>query len=853
MSYMNAHFIEENDIILQLASSSFDVHLDEINSALVRGAHLILLKVGGHLDFDYVTKVIDDHHVTFVAPVPSWIDALSQFLTKTPHAQNRVRQVRWWFSGGEQLLSSTVRQFLPFVGEQCHILNSYGPAEITETATCYEVRRDELSTMTSIPIGRPLEGYHVYLLDEYRQPVIPGQQGEIVVGGVGVFAGYYGRSDLTAEVLIDVNGEKCYATGDFARLDVKSGELVFIGRRDFQVKLRGQRIELSAIESVILESSSNMMNCVVMKEGFDNDGYLSAYMKVKEEKNSIRDEIIKICSCRLPSYMVPSKWFFVSEFPLNANGKIDRLKLSDTAKSIDSESQSRSETMLSPLEKKLEDIFVRAFHLDASPDVEVSFGQLGGTSLGAMHALIIIREEVFEKMDISLLFANPSIRQLATALEPLLADVESIREKREDDEDFSIRPCSSWLIETLGILLLAWQWLWPIYIASRLQFHFLQILLVPLMHLLQYPMFMKLLGGPFPRGRDTLYSSRYYRIWFLRRQWSLNTYWLGQLLGTPFYNAYLRLCGARISNEAHIYTHQIDAPWLIKIGNATYIGQEVVLSSLTYHDCIYDLYEIRIGSYCSIETRCVLHDRVDMHDGVFVEPLTALTGRILGNDVEIKLPRSSIRGQSIVQFIAILAMAIFHAFILKLSWLVMPWLPLYLILPLCWLIWSILGAIISLLLLRFVVDNVEQNFSHPLNSWQFLRRFWLRHLVLRSFGPCLSTVFDGLNSFTPLILRWLGATIEMRNIEIVDFVPLLEVPSNLLTIKSDVTITSEICFVPYDVTIHGQCVVAGPIQINRRSFLGNNCVLRSGVSVPEDVLISSLTRVDQTTIISKKS
>ena len=84
---------------------------------------------------------------------------------------------------GEQLLSTTVRQFLPFVGEECHILNSYGPAEITESATCYEIRRDELSTITSIPIGLPLKGYRVYLLDEYRQPVVPGQQGEIVIGG----------------------------------------------------------------------------------------------------------------------------------------------------------------------------------------------------------------------------------------------------------------------------------------------------------------------------------------------------------------------------------------------------------------------------------------------------------------------------------------------------------------------------------------------------------------------------------------------------------------------------------------------------------------------------------------------
>ena len=183
MSYMDAHFIQNKDIILQLASSSFDVHLDEIDSALVRGAHLILLKVGGHLDLDYVTKVIHYNNVTFVAPVPSWMDALGKFLTENRHAQERVKPVQWWFLGGEQLLSSTVRQCLAFVDEQCHILNSYGPAEITEAATCYEIRREDLSTIISLPIGRPLAGYRIYLLDEYRQPVVPGQEGEIIIGG----------------------------------------------------------------------------------------------------------------------------------------------------------------------------------------------------------------------------------------------------------------------------------------------------------------------------------------------------------------------------------------------------------------------------------------------------------------------------------------------------------------------------------------------------------------------------------------------------------------------------------------------------------------------------------------------
>jgi acetyltransferase-like isoleucine patch superfamily enzyme len=667
--------------------------------------------------------------------------------------------------------------------------------------------------------------------------------------GVGVFAGYYGRADLTAQVLIDIDGEQCYATGDLARLDVESGELYFIGRQDFQVKLRGQRIELSAIESVILQSSSDISNCIVVKEGSEDDSYLSAYVQVgeKSEDDKFQNEIMMVCRSHLPSYMIPSNWVLVREFPLNSNGKVDRSKLQQMAETVNSASQYETMLSLSLLERKLQDIFIRAFRLNSPPDVQTSFGQLGGTSLGAMHVLNLIRQELFDKMDIGLLFANPSVQQLAAALEPLLSSTQPDQEKQEyDDEDFSIRMCSSFLIETIGILLLAWLWLWPIFVAVRLNFLILQVLFVPLIHLLQFPVLMKLLGGPFQCGRDTLYSWRYYRFWFLRRQWSLNNYWLGYMLGTPFYNAYLRLCGACISNGAHIYTTHIDGPWLLKVGYGTYIGDEVVLSSLTYHDRIYDLHEIRIGSHCSIGTRCVLHDRVDMHDRVTVEPLTAVTGRIFGKDQETSPVCIFSFGQSFFQLVAILVMVSMHSFVLKLSWSATYWLPLCLCLPVCWLIWSVFGAGISLLLLRFVVGHVQQNFSHSLNSWQFLRRFWLRHLVLSSFNPCLSTVCDGFNSFTPLILRWLGATIEPDDIQIVDFVPLLTMPSNLLTIEHGVTITSEVCFVPYHVTTNSQCIVTGPIQIGHGSFLGDNCVIQSGVCLPADALVGALTRVDST-------
>ncbi|CAF0837233.1 unnamed protein product [Rotaria sordida] len=102
MAYIETHVIQTNDIVLQLASSSFDTHLEEIDGALVRGAQLILLKPGGHFDFDYVTQTIHDKKVTYIGPVPSWMDALGKFLNENRHAQERVKAVRCWYPGGKE-------------------------------------------------------------------------------------------------------------------------------------------------------------------------------------------------------------------------------------------------------------------------------------------------------------------------------------------------------------------------------------------------------------------------------------------------------------------------------------------------------------------------------------------------------------------------------------------------------------------------------------------------------------------------------------------------------------------------------------------------------------------------------
>jgi aryl carrier-like protein len=168
----------------------------------------------------------------------------------------------------------------------------------------------------SIPLGKPLPNYNCIVNDDFNQPVITAHEGELLVEGVGIFAGYLGRDDLTANALIDIDGKIFYRTGDLVRMD-SNGLLHYVSRKDHQIKLHGQRIELGEIERCLLDTSISA--CVVIKWG---DDHLIAY--VQKSCDIDEKELREHCKSHLPPHMVPSLYIVLDKFPLNVNGKIDR-------------------------------------------------------------------------------------------------------------------------------------------------------------------------------------------------------------------------------------------------------------------------------------------------------------------------------------------------------------------------------------------------------------------------------------------------------------------------------------------------------------------------------------------------
>ncbi|CAF4093531.1 unnamed protein product, partial [Adineta steineri] len=321
------------------------------------------------------------------------------------------------------------------------------------------------------------------------------------------------------------------------------------------------------------------------------------------------------------------------------------------------------------------------------------------------------------------------------------------------------------------------------------------------------------------------------------RLWNNNTFWLQHILGTPLYNCYLRLCGARISLNTHIYTTTIDAPWLLEIDDETWIANETCLNCLYFNDDnTFKLSPVRIGSNCSIGTRSILFDGVDMQNNIIVQPMSSVTGFIASEMIidgeEHKSPPSNMSimqsnrsfsiWHKIYQIIVIISIICIHCTLLILFYKVysVGQIPLPISIAFCWTLWSVIGCFISLLLLKFIVGPCTAGEIYPIASWLHLQKIWLRQLVLSSFHHAW-LLPAGYDYFYPYVLRWLGAHVE-ENVKLAEIDTFLSYPTNLLKIETGVTTFGGVSIVPTDLTFSGDHRV-DQIVLGSHTNLANGC------------------------------
>lgn len=296
------------------------------------------------------------------------------------------------------------------------IYNGYGPTETTTFATRFRVNPGP-RTSDDVPIGTPMDNTRIYLLDDDLCLLPPGESGQLFVGGAGVALGYVNRPDLTRERFLPdpfgPPGDRMYATGDLARWE-RDGYLRFLGRADNQVKINGFRIEPGEIESMLRGHPQIAHAAVAVWKGNDGEGRLLAAV-VPGDASASPDcaELLGYLRERLPDYMVPTEIALREELPLTANGKVDRTALLD---------EDRQKRELPPGDLKTDTERVLAELLSSLLDVpvtsaDVSFWDLGGTSLQAVRLVGQIRAQLQAELRLQDLFTDRTIGELAAFID----------------------------------------------------------------------------------------------------------------------------------------------------------------------------------------------------------------------------------------------------------------------------------------------------------------------------------------------------------------------------------------------------------------------------------------------------
>ncbi|MCZ4076318.1 non-ribosomal peptide synthase/polyketide synthase [Rhodococcus sp. H36-A4] len=394
------------DVLIQKTPATFDVSVWEFFWGLENGASLVIAPHDAHRDPGRITRIIEREQVTLAHFVPS---VLSVYVTDVD--TDACRSLRLLFVGGEAFTPSAVaRVRRVFPGAELHDL--YGPAETAVDVTFHAVTDVDTET---VPIGVPLWNTRAYVLDQRLHSVPAGVLGELYIGGVQLARGYASRADLTAERFVadpfGENGARLYRTGDVVRWN-SAGELEYVGRSDFQVKLRGQRVELGEIESSVRAGAENVDDAVVVVHSDARAGdRLIAYVVPRPGHGVDTDALRAAVKMSLPSYMVPSVFVTLDAFPLNASGKLDRHALP-----VPSAEVVQFRAPVTPIEEIVAQVFTNVLGT-ARVGLDDDFFELGGNSLVAMQLVSRLGTALDSSVGVRELFENSTVGALAASVE----------------------------------------------------------------------------------------------------------------------------------------------------------------------------------------------------------------------------------------------------------------------------------------------------------------------------------------------------------------------------------------------------------------------------------------------------
>ncbi len=401
---------------LQMAGAPFDVFTGDLVRALCSGGTLVLVDRELMFDTARLYRTMVEERVDCGEFVPAVVRGL---MNTCEREGTRLDFMRMVIVGSDAWKTEEHQRLRDLCGPRTRLVNSYGLTEATIDSTYFEGSVDGLEPGRMVPIGRPFPNSSTYVLDESGEPVPPGVQGELWIGGEGVATGYLGDPEQTAHRFVTrtLEGERVrlYRTGDLARWDAHGG-LHLLGRTDNQVKVRGQRIETGEIESHLARLPEIGQACVTVRRDGDADSVLCAYCVPAAGATLDTREIRRHLTEALPSFMVPSYFTELPALPLTPNGKVDLAAL--PAPRYDADAQAY-EPPVTLYEQRMADHWQSLLGLERA-GLQDDFFEAGGSSIKLIELIHHLRNEFSIDIPVSLLFRVTTLRGMALTVEHII-------------------------------------------------------------------------------------------------------------------------------------------------------------------------------------------------------------------------------------------------------------------------------------------------------------------------------------------------------------------------------------------------------------------------------------------------
>lgn len=859
--------VRGDDRVYQGFSIAFDMSFEEIWISYLVGATLWIARPSLVGDPDSLARTLTRERITVLHAVPTLMGLVSDSLPT----------VRLINLGGEACPEPLVKR-LARPGRK--LFNTYGPTEASVSASLAELKPGE-----PVSIGMPLPNYGLLVVDEQRRPLPAGEAGELCITGPGLAIGYLGRPELTAEKFLanplaeNLREDKMYLTGDLARIE-PGGPAFCLGRADSQVKIRGYRVELDEIVSALTGQPGVVAAAVVLRKIAEMEQVVAFVVPAADTKIE-PGQLRQALAARLPHYMVPARFDFVTELPRLTSGKIDAKALREIPL------QAAAPTAAAPPrnedEAALYSALVKLFPGQTFLPGADFFTDLGGHSLLAARLVSILRDDArYATLGVQDVYRERQLAGITSAMKRQRQQERAAAPKRSATSLLRRFVCglAQAVVIPFFVLLHIADWLAPFFVyhyytgdpgdsISLAVLYSLATFVVVQLAAFGVAIAGKWLAtGRLKPGRYPLWGATYFRWWLAGKFGELPDVYL--LSATPWLPLYLRALGARIGRDVMIDTISVGAPELltvedgaslgtfVNIENARIEGGQLVLGAVHLkRDSVVDSYAVleedtMLGERARLCGQSALAAGKSIPAGEIWEGAPARPSAQVNEPLPPRPETSFARRWALAAFFAATAMVVSVLFFLPTfpAFMLIDWMDAHTLdvfdtepSPLVafgfFLLLSIPASALFVFLTMLVTAGLCRLLSRqkPGIASIFSLAFWRKRFVTLILDSSLR-VLHGLYAsvFAPMWLRLLGVKVG-RHAEVSTAEGMVP---ELLSLGEDSFIADGVML--GDEELRGGWMILKPTRVGNRSFVGNGAYVPDGSNVPDDVLIGVQTR-----------